>query len=422
MTDSSQFRKDLSNPQAGLRSDLYQAISPMISSDTHEDLRGADAAKINALKEQVRKGLVGLEYMTGLKKNTGETFYDEHPVQALATDALGKSPALGLGLAGGGMLLNSFRQKQNLDKTMPAAMSRMGNTPEKDVSHPAALLNPREGDVRGDISGIYGTPDSSERMALVDRLSGVQHTDPASLTSKLKQHKDNLTTLESSHKTELKKLQRRMAWAADDRVANKITKQIAALEGQHAKAKASIEKELKEVSTNALKAPGHKQLEKQVNFHEALRRAKEEGGFKSPVGSDLPLPKFLKGLAPDKHQAIVDLAERLKQTKSHPGFDQELMLKSVGDFLEDPKQLEEFRKHSLPKLTDAKHQGSGIRRLLSRHKLPLAAGAATAVGGTGLYYLLKALQNKMYSKDKTNEWKKTLLKSRGDFDSANQIQ
>jgi hypothetical protein len=422
MSDSTQFQKDLSDPQAGLRSDLYRAISPMISSDSHEDLRGAEAGKINSLKEQVRKGLVGLEYMTGLKKNKGETFYDEHPVQAVATDVLGKSPALGLGLAGGGMLLNSIRQKQNLDKTMPASMSRMGNTPDKDSSHPDALLNPREGDVRGDISNIYGDSGSTERTELVDRMSGTPHTDPASLTSKLKQHKDKLDTLENLHKTELEKLQRRMAGAADDRAANKITKQIAALEGQHTKDKAIIEKELKEVSKAALKAPGHEHLKKQVNFHEALRRAKEKGGFKSPAGSNLPLPKFLKGLTPDKHQAIVDLAERLNQTKAHPGFDQELMLRSVGDFLEDPKQLEEFRKHSLPKLTDVKHQGSGVKRFLSRHKLPLAAGAATAVGGTGLYYLLKALQNKMYSKDKTNEWKKTLLKSRGDFDSANQIQ
>jgi hypothetical protein len=421
-SDSSQFRQDLDNPQAGLNSDLYQAISPMISSDSHESLRGAEASKINSLKEQVRKGLVGLEYMTGNKKNTGETFYDEHPVQALATDVLGKSPLIGAGLAGGGMLLNNLRQKRNLDKTMPASMARMGNNPEMDASHPGALLNPREGDVRGDIARLYGEPDSAARMQLTDRLSDVPHTDPTSLTERHRAAKRALGDLETAHASKFNALNSQMQSAADDKAAAKIQKQIASLEAIHAKDKEKLTKDFGKVQSAATAAKGRSHLEKNVNFHESLRRAKEQGGFAAPVGSGLDLPEFLRGIAPDKHQAIVDLAERLQTTKAHPGFDQALMLRSVEDFLEDPKKFEEFKKHSLPKLTDKQHQGSGIRRLLSRNKTPLAIGAAAGVGGTGLYYLVKALQNKMYSKDKTNEWKKTLLKSRGDFDTANQIQ
>lgn len=426
-SDSTQFAKDLADPQAGLNSDLYSAISPMISADSQDDLRGGEAAKINKLKEQVRKGLVGLEYMVGNKKNTGETFYDEHPVQALATDALSKSPLVGLGLAGGGMLLNSIRQKQNLDKTIPASDARMGNSPAHDASHPAALLNPREGDVRGDIARIYGNADSQERMQLIDRLSGMKDTDPQSFTSRHTNASSARKALEDPTTNEAKLLKQfqdrlnRIDPSAKDSksTASVLNTKIQALSKDIDSKKSKASKELADLLASARQSEGHKHLESQVNFHEALRRAGEKGGFKGSAGSDLPLPDFLKA---DKHQGIVDLAEKLNNTKSHKGFDQDLMLKSVGEFLNDPEKLEQFKKHSLPKLTDLEHQGSGLRRFLSRHKTPLAIGGAAALGGTGLYHLVKAIQNQMYSKDKMNEWKKTLLKSKGDFDAANQIQ
>jgi hypothetical protein len=417
--DSTQFKRDLADPSAGLNSDLYRAIAPTISDASLVDLSKDEEAKINRLKEDVRKGLVGLEYMTGIKKNKGETFYDEHPVQALATDALSKAPLAGLGLAGGGMLLNSFRQKKNMDKVMPASMARSGNTPDKDLSNPRALLNPREGSVRGDIAKIYGNADSLERMQLIDRLSDVPHTAPESLSFNLAAVKQLEGKAQKKYLKTIGNLNNQLSRARDDKQANKITKQIAGEEKLHKERLQLIKEQKDKLLATAKSAKGHKYLEKHVNLHEALQRAKEKGGFTSPVGSGLKLPK---SIAPDKNQALVDLVERLDLTKNHPGFDKELLLRSIEDYIDDPKEFKRFQERSLPKITSKQHQNSGIRRFLSRHKFPLAAGAATAVGGTGLYYLLKALQNQMYSKDKVNEWKKTLLKSRGDFDAANQIR
>jgi hypothetical protein len=58
---------------------------------------------------------------------------------------------------------------------------------------------------------------------------------------------------------------------------------------------------------------------------------------------------------------------------------------------------------------------------LIRHRTPLLAGAGIAAGGTGLYSLLKAIQNQYFEEDQVKDWKKTLLKSRGEFDKAEQV-
>jgi hypothetical protein len=412
------FKQDLANPEAGLNSDLYHALSPIVSRGPSGPSSREEQQKLDSLREDVRKGIVGLEYMAGLKKNKGETFYDEHPVQALTTDALGNASILGAGLTGGGMLLNSIRQKQNLDKVMPAAMARMGNTPDKDLSNPEALLNPREGTVRGDIAKIYGDPESSTRMQLIDRLSDVAPNDPNSLSSKLLSADTAEAKATRKHQKLLKQLNAQLLTAADDKEANKISKQIAGAEKLYEELRKNNAKAKGEVLAAARASQGDKYLKNHVNFHEALTRAKEKGGFSSPVGSGLNLPEFI---APDKHQGLVDLIENMQLTKAHPGFNRDLLLQSVSDYLDDPAELAKFERVSLPKIMSADHQGSGIRRFLSRNKFPIAAGAATAAGGAGLYYLLKAMQDKMYSKDKVKDWKKTLLKSKGDFDAANQI-
>jgi hypothetical protein len=417
--ENTQFKKDLANPSSGLNSDLYNAISPIISGIDSSSLSKEDQSKIDRLREDVRKGVVGLEYMTGLKKNKEESFYDEHPVQAVATDLLGKSPLLGLGLTGGGMLLNSVKQKQDLDKVMPAAMARAGNTPDKDLSNPRALLNPADGKIRGDISKIYGSEFSSPRMNILDRLSDITPGDPGSLSSAFEKLERLRIKQVDDYDLLNGQLQKKLMRAFDDKDANRITKQIAGAEKVYQENLKKIEQGRNELLALASETKGAKYLDKHVNFHEALSRAKEKGGFSSPLGAEWNLPEFI---APDKHQRIVDLLERMELTKEHPGFDRELVLQSVADHLDNPAELAKFEKYSLPKIMSPEHQKSGLRRFLSRHKLPLAAGAATAVGGTGLYYLIKALQDKMYSDKKINDWKKTILKSKGDFESANQLQ
>jgi hypothetical protein len=71
---------------------------------------------------------------------------------------------------------------------------------------------------------------------------------------------------------------------------------------------------------------------------------------------------------------------------------------------------------------DAAHQGSGLSKAFRRVKGPLAVGGAAALGGAGLYRLLKSMQDQAYPQDKMKEWKKTLLQSRGDFEGADQVK
>jgi len=158
MPTLSNFRRDLADPEQGQNSDLYQAVSPMISSDTDAALRGHDAKRTQGLKDSVRQGIVGLEYLTGVKKNQGESFYDEHPVQAVGTDLLKHSPQIGGMLAGGGILANIGRLWSNANKFRPGEMSAKGN-PGVDATSSEALLYPNKAKketYRSDITELFG--------------------------------------------------------------------------------------------------------------------------------------------------------------------------------------------------------------------------------------------------------------------------
>lgn len=377
------FKQDLEDTSAGKNSDLYQAILPIISGNAEEQTHPDDAARVDALKEDVRKGLVGLEYMTGLKKNTGESFYDEHPAQAVATNLLGNYGKLGLGVGGAGLLANALRQHSNMKLTEPAKMSREGN-PSGDATHPRNLLQPSKGPARPDVARLFGDLEKNpeRRLGLLDSFV-TQRGGQSSLLSDFKN-------------------------AATPQEKRKILEQAALSEG-------------------------HSGLEKYVDLHESLQKAKQKGGFKQYVGEKLhslkpgPVNDLLKKLAPDSEQAIADLLEKYNITGAHANFDEPLIRDIVREYkggksLTADPQGQAFIDKTLKNIRDPKHQSSGVRRFLGRNKLPIAAGAAASLGSAGLYALIKAMQDKMYSKDKTNEWKKTLLQSRGDFDAAERIK
>jgi len=421
----SSFREDIASPQGGTDSDLYGAVSPMISSESDASLPKMEAARVNALKEQVRKGLVGLEYMTGIKKNTGETFYDKHPVQAVATDVLSKSPVLGAGVAGLGLGVNYFRQKGNFDKTEPSTMSR-GNNPGGDATHPSNLLNPGEGkNVRPDIEGLFGSfeGDAGRRYAVLDDLGKMNPADPGSFTA---QHKDMVSRRNQTNddfRGEMKALNEVMGiYGHDDAARKHIEGQARLLKEKHLADTTGHEAELKDLMSRARGADSHQALESYANFHQALTEAKNKGGFNRYLGEGSE--GLLSHVAPGEGQAIADLAEKSKYnlTKANPHYSEE-MLKQIVDkhYGGDAKRMAAFTKDTLPLLSDTSHQSSGIAKAFNKAKLPLAAGAATAVGGTGLYYLIKAIQNRAFSSNKHKEWKKTLLKSRGDFSEADKI-
>lgn len=378
---ASNFEKDLHDPRAGVSSDLYQAISPLIASQNPEGLSSEELAEQRAMQEQVRKGLVGLEYMTGLKKNTGNTYYDEHPAAALGANILGNAIPIGAAVGAGGAGLNLYDQYRNLKMTRPGKDARTGNY-GVDPSHPRNLLNPKEGPIRADIARVFGdfATDPSTRLELIDQLNA-----------------------QSGRTTDFAaKYEQAVAQGADP----------------------------KKLFNEANKTPGAAMLENYANLHESAQKAKAQGGFKKYFGEDFhtapgagtaqegAFNKFVREkLAPSHMQGLVDLAETENFTGANPNFHREI-LKRIGEEYSPGAGAKAFAETGLRDLESLSHQGSGLGKLWKRTRLPLAAGAGLALGGAGLYTLVKALQNQGHSKEKINEWKKTLLQSRGDFDRA----
>jgi hypothetical protein len=378
---ASNFSRDLENPRAGLDSDLYQAIAPIIGRNIPEGISPEELAKEQLLREQVRKGLVGLEYMTGLKKNTGNTYYDEHPISAVTTDLLGNSGKLGLGIAALGTGKNLYNQYKNFKMTRPSEEARKGNY-GVDPSHPRNLLNPKEGPVRSDIARVFGdfNTDPETRLRLIDELntSGGRATNFTDEYNKL----------------------------------------------------ISTGKDPKKLFAEANKSSGAAMLEEYANFHESTQRAKASGGFKKYFGEDSHIApgagtasegainKLIRtNLAPEHMQGFTDLAEASNLTKSNPQYHRGI-LTGIAEEYSPGAGAKAFSDTGLKYLENTKLRNSGFRRLFNRAKLPIAAGAAAALGGTGLYALVKAIQNQTHSKEKMRDWKKTLLQARGDFDRA----
>lgn len=381
-TAASNFQRDLSDPAAGVGSDLYHAISPLIGGGASADnLSPEELAREQAMQEQVRKGLVGLEYMTGLKKNTGNTYYDEHPAAAVGTDILGNAGAIGAGIAAGGAGSNLLNQYRNFKMTRPSQDARTGNY-GVDPAHPRNLLNPKEGPIRADIARVFGdfTTDPESRLRLIDELNA-----------------------SGGHSSDYVSKYHELVAAGEDP---------------------------KKLFHEANRTPGAAMLEDYANFHESAQRAKAQGGFKKYWGEDLHtapnagtaqegvIKKFMReNLAPAHMQGFTDLAEDSNLTAANPQYHRNLM-KSISEEISPGAGAKAFAETGFKDLENLKHQGSGISKLLKRTRLPLAVGAGVAAGGAGLYSLVKALQNQSHSKQKINDWKKTLLQSRGDFDQA----
>ena len=434
MSIENRFRKDLEDPNAGTNSDLYSTIAPMISPDTDQGMSKNDTARIDDLQNQVRKGLVGLEYATGLKHNTGETFYDKHPAQAVASDVSSDAVPIGLGVAGLGIGSNMLKERKNMHMTEPASMSRKEN-PLGDSSNPSRLLDPTTGAAREDIARMFGDFENNpeKRLELIDRLNKQDKTHPASLTARHENLKAFKNKAIGQHEAHVQDLMDRLEYSSPTEV-KKIEAQLRAAKEHHASILGDLDKIKNKIFSEARSSGGAAALPGYVDVHESLQRAKTKGGLKSYHGEGLHggkgglISDTLKHVAPGSYEAIGDLLEKRKITGAHPHFDENLIKDIVreyrggGDFSSlDPKG-KAFVETTLKRLQDPAHQASGIRKLFSRVKAPLAAGAATTAGLMGLHQLLKAIQNQSHSSEQIKDWKKTLLQSRGDFDAANQIQ
>jgi len=435
-----QFRKALNDPDSGTNSDLYKAVKPLISSDIDAQATGADAENIKGLNEDVRKGLVGLEYLTGLKQNSGETFYDAHPAQAVITDALKNSAGIGAGVAGLGIASNLLTQHKNMKKTEPASMSREKN-PGVDRKHPLdALHAKKDSPVAPDIADIFGDMEKTPgtRLNLIDRLEKLDPATPESFSAKYNAAVQAKKDLEELHKgkmqaidsaTEVSHLDPKVQQAR----SGHLKEQRASAEALHKVQLAEREAAIKKIVDEAHASQGFQGLGKHVDLHHSLQDAKQKGGFGKYWGESLNTAGkeggrlqnwFRKYFAPSQDQGAMDLLEKRHMSSSGP-LDRELTKNILAHNLGiDPNspRMRAIMDTGYARANDLKHQASGLRRSLVRHRTPLLAGAGIAAGGAGLYKLIKAIQDKAYSEDQIKDWKKTLLQSGGDFEGADKIQ
>lgn len=436
--DKTQFRQALGDPVAGTDSDLYKAVKPLISADP--DMQDAAAADPNlqGLHEDVRKGLVGLEYLTGLKQNSGETFYDEHPTQAVATDALKHSVGIGAGVAGLGVASNMLKQHRNMKKTEPASMSREKN-PTGDRKHPLESLHARKDKaVSPELAQLFGDieKDPETRLKLIDRLQNP--TPPSSDTFHSRYSTENEAKKKtiSDHQAKMQAIDSAAGVSHLDPKTQQarsghIKEQRASAEALHKVELAQREAAIKKIIDEAHASEGFQGLGKHVDFHHSLQDAQQKGGFGKYWGEGLntageeggKLQKFFrKFIAPSQDQGVVDLGLKRKVMGQHPHMDKELTRDIIAHNLGIDPNSERMRAIMETGYDRAKSVRSGIMQSLVRHRTPILAGAGLAAGGVGLYKLIKAIQNQAYPDDQVKEWKKTLLKSRGDFEGADQIQ
>lgn len=400
-TAANQFQQDLSNPRAGLDSDLYKSVEPVISSENDAQAAPEDLARINNLKDQVRKGLVGLEYLTGLKSNKGETFYDKHPGYAVGSDLAKNAPLLGAAIGGGMLGTNLYRQWSNMRKTEPAKMSRSENP--LDRTNPANLL-----DSTGEHSRLFGDLEGNleQRLSILDRLNNKTNAED----SLLKRHRDlslakNNAILENEKQFNL--LKDTLSKTTDRKELARLESMMRAQAQAHTQDLSKYDKALKGLIEEAKASSGNSGLRKYVNLSESLRRANEKGGLKQMIGEGL-----------GSFGGIADLAEKYHITGANPHFDRELLqniaMEHAGSKA-SANQVEKFLNKIVPQLADQSHQASGLGKAFRRAKLPILTGAGIAAGGYGLYNLLKSMQQQTYSQPQLEEWKKNLRHSRGDF-------
>jgi hypothetical protein len=418
----SNFEKDISDKDNANKSNFYRSLNSVITPSFEESLADQDKERINQLKDEVRKGLVSLDYLTGHKKNTAESFYDVAPATALGLSSLKKAPVLGLGVAGIGVLENLRRQRKNMNLTEPAKMSRTENP--LDRTNPMELLNPSDKKpVRADISSIFGDFEGAidKRLSLIDKFNS-GGAESLSAQYKLLSEKEKELLASSTQKIEelRNQLKQELSQPAAAPVKGKKApknnfKNIENLITQH---KATADHNLKliqdaknSILQKAKASEGNVILQKYVNLHESLRRA--GGNLKGYIG---------EGLGP--LSGITDLAEKYHITGAHPHFNQGLLADIATHHAgtqASPSQLKKFMGSAMTDLANPSFQGSGIRKFINRNKYPLIAGGVLAAAG-GLYPLFKKMQEEKYSKSKINEWKKTILKARGDYDAVRALE
>lgn len=426
--DISSFQQDLVNPEAGRNSELYRALTPLLDLNNIPEAKNKfDQERLEKLKNDLRQGTLGLEYLTGLKNNKVETFYDAHPVQATVSNLLGNSGRIGLGVAGGGTLVNALRQWRNLNKTEGAADARAGDS-EQQAGRKLAPAPGKDGKIpplNEDIQRVFGDQHPISSGTDIANIEGLQK---------------RVANLDSVSGSRARLEEETFAGRLND-----LIKQLKAEKNPDNKKQIidqvrNLMRESK--GSNEFNALTH-YADMQTDLERLKRTGKKmKGGVGYSIGDKIlandKFESFLSKLPPRVQSAIratipnsAQPAEELirkRIIKQIPNnYSDEMLKKMLGDItnsdLHNPSRASDkvFNRSLFGSTGTLKNQNM-LNRVLRVAGAPVAMGAGIAGAGLGMNALLKLIQSKVYGKDQINEWKRNALKAKGEFEEANRIR
>jgi hypothetical protein len=404
-----QFQTELDTPGAGTDSELYRAVSPLLNlHNLPEGKNSFDRARIEKLKEDLRKGTVGLEYLTGLKRNKAETFYDTHPTQAITSNALASAGTAGAATAAGLPILNFIRQRGGLKDLQKDYSTRISD-PKQRMAGKLSPIDEKSGIPRpvadDDVLRVFGDAQSPNSDVVRHRLEAMDQIAAAKGTKGEKPYtaefdkilgKGKGKTLTPAQKAKLKPF-------------------LEGLRGKEEHAQLGQYAELqKDLSTHGhkLKAPIGARLGDKL--------------WSSELGSKINnMPKFVSNLAHSfipssytPHQELVDRRITSKFPNGTPSPD--LLAKIVGEGASEEQKT--LLNNTLIHHIQNPHSRKAYSKVLKAFGGSALIGGGIAAGGLGLHHVVKALQNQVYGKEKIKDWKRNTLRSRGEFDEANRIK
>jgi hypothetical protein len=419
-TDLTNFQKDLADPGTVDSSELYRAVKPFTDVESYGKPQTAyDVQRLGKLKEDVRRGVVGLEYLTGLKNNEVETFYDAHPAQALASNALSNSGKLGLAAAVGIPAANIYRQYKNLKETEHAYHARRNDPVQmaENRLYPQPKKNGDPGFLEEDIGRVFGSPDPSDVEGFNKRTKILDMLSPGAVPEK-KPGKALLSAI--------KEFEAMPEGAEKTEKFNDIKKQMQALKVSPASRDlrdyVDLHKDLTELKAKGYNLKGDILGGLGDNIHESLENYKLNVATKNPR-----LAGLIDSAIPTSSQGLEDLIRKRIVDKNPGAYNEQLVQEILADthgidFTGSSPEAKRLKATLFSRLQHGKNTGNTMNRLLRSFGPSLALGAGVTGAGLGLHKLLSMLQSKAYGDEKIKEWKRNSLKAQGDFEKAESIK
>jgi hypothetical protein len=428
--DITSFHSDINSPGGGTNSELYRAIAPMLDIDRIPVPKNVyDRDRIEKLKEDLRKGSVGFEYLTKLKNNKVETFYDNHPIQAVTSNILNNSAGIGAGVALGTPVINGLRQWRNLAKTENAYHARRSDEAQK--AENKLVPTGKEG---------RSTPVTDQETL---NLFGSAHPDEG-ITAGGQKYIANEDALKRRAKTldmvdpAPKTLPKGKAGAGVGAFTADLNKVLKMPKGPGRSVK------LNKLMYNTRGTDAQKALVQWAELNKDLSEGtarKLKGGFGSSVGDRiLSSDLYQKGIdaLPEKYAPGAKAVINSLIPHSFKGIE-DLTTKRIHQqgINYSPDMMKKLVSHNLKGLTDSQkkviergllenlnnpNMGRSSVKLLKMLGPGALAGAGIAGAGMGLNSLLKLIQSKVYGPEQIADWKRNSLKARGEFEEAQKIK